>query len=156
MTKLPDNDIRPHQLETNDSTSWGAFLSHTSIDQKMIEERLLAPEGKPVGLFIFFNYRGGRIAEAYRKEMLRLLSESSWLVLAATPSAAASKWVRFEVDWALENMHPSQIIVADFGGCDIEAFHKDLPSCRVIDFRTNPSNARRVLRSIILEVFLSP
>ncbi|WP_327321387.1 hypothetical protein [Streptomyces sp. NBC_01210] len=49
-------------------------------------------------------------------EIVKALSAAEWLILMASPAAAASGWVQREVNWWLENRSPDRILIALVGG----------------------------------------
>jgi len=46
------------------------------------------------------------------KTIVEALSRSEWLILMASPEAAASEWVSKEVEWWIQHRSPDRILIA--------------------------------------------
>jgi len=103
---------------------------------------------------LIFNYRfpGGLFSDAYRNQILRLMADSAWFVVAVSPQAVESKRVQFVVSWAVEHRQPSEIVVLIIEDCEWSRLSDDLRRCHHIDFRENPLKGRRQMEMIMPDV----
>ena len=154
MKTIPDDDILDCTEGRQEPHPFLAFLSHTSSDLEFIQTNIIPKDSSYYHHFIIFNYRfpGGLLSDAYRKQILRLMADAAWFVVAVSPQAVESKWVQFEVSWAVEHRHPSEIVVLIVEDCDWARLSDDLRQCHQIDFRENRLEGRQQMEMIMPDV----
>lgn len=118
---LPDEDVEGlSQTEIvrtdffSDSGKSMAFLSHTTLDEPVIRERILGTV-KPFFAEVFLmnigmSARSRQIVDAYRRRILTALSRSGWFIVTISNLSANSKWVGFEFGWALRYRDHRRIV----------------------------------------------
>lgn len=100
-----------------------AFISYShGADQPLAAAlarslaRFARPWWKLRAMRVFVDQHGLGANAALWKTIERALSSSDWLLLLASPKAAASPWVSKEVSWWLANRSPERIVIAQTGG----------------------------------------
>jgi hypothetical protein len=78
--------------------------------------RFARPWWKLRAMRVFVDQHGLGANAALWKTIERALSSSEWLLLLASPAAAASPWVSKEVAWWLAHRSPERIVIAQTGG----------------------------------------
>ena len=81
------------------------------------------------------------------------LSSCTHILIALTPNATASKWVRAEVNWAFEHMNEMQILPVLIKNCEIERLHLLLKNFQYFDFLGNPAKAAN---SLLMSLRIEP
>lgn len=124
-----------------------AFLSHTTKDESVIQQRIL-PVIRPFFAEVFFMNVGMRgrspeIVEAYKRRIVSALSKSEWFIVAVSGSAASSKWVGFEFAWALRHRDHRRILALVLDDTGRRAYLPVLRFVRTID-STAASSAPRM------------
>jgi len=154
MKPPPDKDLRHNAKGLREPLPSVAFLSHTAADYEFINTHVIPQQCGYRHNFVLFNYRvpGGVVSDAYRKEILTLMGDAAWFVVAVSTRAVESKWVNFEASWAVEHRSADRIVVLIIEGCDLNELSPKLLRCRYVDFREDPSKARRCLELTMPEV----
>lgn len=80
------------------------------------------------------------------------MADAAWFVVAVSSQVVESKWVQFEVSWAVEHRQPSEIVVLIIEDCEWTRLSDDLRQCHHIDFRENPFEGRRRMEMIMPDV----
>jgi len=100
-----------------------AFISYShGADQPLAAAlarslaRFARPWWKLRAMRVFVDQHGLGANAALWQTIERALSSSEWLLLLASPKAAASPWVSKEVSWWLANRSPERIVIAQTGG----------------------------------------
>ncbi|WP_341891689.1 WD40 repeat domain-containing protein [Variovorax sp. YR752] len=100
-----------------------AFISYShGADQPLAAAlarslaRFARPWWKLRAMRVFVDQHGLGANAALWQTIERALSSSEWLLLLASPKAAASPWVSKEVAWWLANRSPERIVIAQTGG----------------------------------------
>jgi WD40 repeat protein len=102
---------------------YNAFLSYShagdadlaaSIQSSL--QRFARPWYKTYALRVFRDKTGLSANPALWNSIARALDESEYLLLLASPQAAASKWVDQEVAWFLRNRTPDKLLIVITGG----------------------------------------
>lgn len=120
------------------------FVSHSSQDREFLEDAVL-PCLREAGLDIWYSTDEIRGSEQWERAILNALESSDWFVVAMSPSAAMSPWVRSEVHWAMEHRW-GRIVPLLVDDCKLLDFHLRLPELQYVDFRSVHDNARKRLR----------
>lgn len=105
------------------ATRYRAFISYShGADQPLAAAlahslaRFARPWWKLRAMRVFVDQHGLGANAALWQTIERALSSSEWLLLLASPQAAASPWVSKEVSWWLANRSPERIVIAQTGG----------------------------------------
>jgi WD40 repeat protein len=102
---------------------YDAFLSYShagdadlaaSVQSSL--QRFARPWYKTYALRVFRDKTGLSANPALWNSIVSALDESEYLLLLASPQAAASKWVEQEVAWFLRNRTPDRILIVITGG----------------------------------------
>jgi hypothetical protein len=118
------------------------FISHSSRDLDFVENEL-APTVETLGMHPWYSKRAIRGSEAFEREIRNALENSDRFLLAMSPEAASSEWVRAEVHWALE-IRKIPVVPVMFRTCKPGDIHVKLPLFQLVDYRnaTEQSRAR--------------
>ncbi|MEU5762097.1 TIR domain-containing protein [Nocardia sp. NPDC047648] len=99
-------------------TGYGAFISYSSDRDRAVLplvqnaiEKLPRPWYRFPRMRIFLDYSGISIGPGLEDKIVAGLSRSQWLVVVASPEAAASVWVDREIEWWLANRSPETILL---------------------------------------------
>lgn len=123
------------------------FISHSTEDRALIEDRLVR----------FLHARGFEPwfaqdsimgAARWEREILQGLKECDWFLVAMSPHAAKSQWVKDEVDWAFARRR-GKIIPVLIADCDADDFHIGMAGIQHIDFRGEFAEAQRRLLVVL-------
>lgn len=105
------------------ASRYRAFISYShGADQPLAAAlahslaRFARPWWKLRAMRVFVDQHGLGANAALWKTIERALSSSEWLLLLASPAAAASPWVSKEVAWWLAHRSPERIVIAQTGG----------------------------------------
>jgi hypothetical protein len=116
------------------------FVSHAEEDSSRAEQlivRLLEKHNIPY----FFSPHSISPTVDWQDSINVALKSSTHVVVVMSPNAAQSKWVKYEVRWALEHLEPGRIIPVQLSQCDPADIHMGLPSIQHLDFLKNPTKA---------------
>src|SRR5262249_46291567 len=89
-----------------------------------------------------------RTGAQWERKVLTGLRSSGWFLVVMTPESADSKWVKHEVDWAIEH-RAGRIIPVLLRDCPRGAFHLALPGIQHVDFRRSPGDAIKKLLGML-------
>ncbi|MEU1550152.1 hypothetical protein [Nocardia sp. NPDC005745] len=103
---------------TRAEIGYGAFLSYSGDRDRAVLpliqnaiEKLPRPWYRFPRTRIFLDYSGISIGPELEGKIVAGLSRSKWLVVVASPEAAASMWVDREIEWWLANRSPETILL---------------------------------------------
>lgn len=122
------------------------FVSHSSRDRRFIEQEV-TPLLRRHGLQPWYSHQEIKTADEWERRVLRGLAECDWFVVALSPRAVASDWVRREVSWAIGN-RAGRLIPILFRTCDVEALHPRLQAIQNVDYRRSLRAARGRLLAV--------
>lgn len=116
------------------------FISHSTHDRPFVEAELL-PVLQENGIEAWYAPNEIRTAEEWERMILHGLQQCDWFLVVMSDGAAASKWVKAEVHWAIDNRdgHIVPLFVRD---CNPDDIHLRLRTIQYLDFRTDPSTGR--------------
>jgi hypothetical protein len=120
------------------------FVSYSSDDREVVE-RDVVPLLREVGLDTWHAKANIRGSEQWERSIVRALESCQWFVVAMSPSASLSPWVRSEVHWAIEHRW-GRIVPLLLEECNPLDFHLRMPELQYIDFRGDEKNVRKKLR----------
>jgi hypothetical protein len=130
------------------------FVSHSSEDRELVEV-VVVPSLHDVGLDTWYSKANIRASEQWERSIVRGLESCQWFVVAMTPSASLSPWVRSEVHWAVEHRW-GRIVPLLLKDCNPLDFHLRMPELQYIDFRGHDQVARQKLREAFVPFRASP
>lgn len=120
------------------------FVSHSSEDRQLVED-VVVPSLRDLGLDTWYSTANIRASEQWERSIVRGLERCQWFVVAMTPSASQSPWVRSEVYWAVEHRW-GRIVPLLLKDCNPLDFHLRMPELQYIDFRGHDQMAKQKLR----------
>ena len=120
------------------------FVSHSSEDRELVEH-VVVPSLHDVGLDPWHSTADIRASEQWERSIVRGLESCQWFVIAMTPSASLSPWVRSEVHWAVEHRW-GRIVPLLLKDCNPLDFHLRMPELQYVDFRRRDQIAKQKLR----------
>lgn len=121
----------------------GVFISHSSLDRKLVERKIIAPLRRH-GVETWYSNDDIKPAVDFERSIHQGLEGCEWFLVALTPRAVASDWVKSEVDWALQH-RPGRVIPVLLEDCDPKKFHLRLRLVEHVDFRRDPKRAIKEL-----------
>jgi WD40 repeat protein len=101
---------------------YDAFLSYSRVDAEFATqlqrglERIMRPWNRVRSLKVFRDMSSLAAGSGLWTSIERALGRSSWLILLASPDAAASRWVNRELAWWLERKSPRQLLIVVTAG----------------------------------------
>lgn len=113
------------------------FLSHASSDRLRLTTDVL-PLLERHGIGTWFSPKDIRTAEEWEVSIRNALEACDWFLVALSPEALTSAWVRTEVEWAAER-RPGRIVPVILRSCDLSSIHQKLRQIQHVDF-TKPSD----------------
>src|SRR5262245_21999924 len=127
-----------------------AFISHTVSDMPFIEKHVAPVLRSRYMDCMLLNYK--RFTKQYAQYILRGLSNSGWFLVIVSSAASRSKWVKFEVDWAIRNKDSQRIIPIVIDGVDLRDIVPRLVTYATLDFRSSLIEAERRLFNLLPEI----
>lgn len=110
-----------------------AFLSHASQDHAKARRLRKVLTDHDVSVWFSPHHING--AEQWQDEIGEALARCDWFIVALTPAAVRSMWVKRELQYALsQERYQERIIPLLFKKCDYAALSWTLPQYQVIDF----------------------
>jgi hypothetical protein len=123
------------------------FLSHATPDRAFVDRfvRVLRGNGVPVWYSVT-NIIG---AQQWHDEIGMALERCDWFALVLSPAALKSKWVRRELQFALnDDRYVGKIVPVLRKSCEFKQLSWTLPSFQVVDFTsTFDDGCRELLRT---------
>ena len=110
------------------------FISYAARNRGFVKTltRMLADHG----VRAWYSERHIRGAQQWHDEIGRALKRCDWFLLVLSPQAVASKWVKRELLYALQDdRYEQRIIPVVFRRCDFDKLSWTLSSFQVVDFR---------------------
>ncbi len=123
------------------------FLSHSSADHGFATEltEVLRRHGIPV----WYSNTDPKGAQQWHDEIGEALQRCDWFVLLLSPDAVASKWVKRETLFSLQqNRFEERIVPVLYRCCSFEKLSWVLPQLQIVDFRFDFDSGYRDLLSI--------
>jgi hypothetical protein len=130
------------------------FISHATSDRAFVESELMNLL-RALGFETWFAEEDINTTEEWERAILTGLQSSEWFMLVMSSKSSASRWVKQEVHWAIDN-RKGRIIPILFQDCDQTEIHPFLPSIEHIDFRNDLKNASRQLIKFLVDIEYSP
>jgi hypothetical protein len=141
MQTLPSEDVPSDAVfesapVSEEHYSW-VFVSHSAADYPAVQAIFRYFEGPPRFLTFHIANRaqGEEIARAYRPRILQSLGRCAWFVVIVSTASIQSKWVQFEVAWAVRNKPMNRLICLMLDDSDESTLHSDLSTAHKINVR---------------------
>lgn len=125
------------------------FISHSASDRRFVEDEILPPL-KEGGLECWYSPNDIKSTAQWEREILHGLQESDWFLVVISPNSVASRWVKAEVDWAMEH-RIGWIAPVLLGQTNPMDLHLMLPQIQQIDFTCDALQGRRQLQEWVQE-----
>jgi hypothetical protein len=123
------------------------FLSHSSEDREFATRvgDLLGTHGLP----FWYSKRDILGAQQWHDEIGKALTRCDWFLLILSPAAVASKWVKHELLYALqENSYEERIVIVDHLPADYKKLSWTLRSFQWVNFQGDFADGCRDLLRI--------
>jgi len=141
METLPSEDV-PSEADfeaapvSEERYSW-VFVSHSAADYPVVRDIFRHFDGPPRFLTFHIANRaqGEGMVRAYKPQILRNLGRCAWFVVVVSAASIHSKWVQFEVAWAVRNKAMNRLICLTLDDSDESTLHPDLSIARKINVR---------------------
>ena len=123
------------------------FLSHSAKDKRFLKR--LATVLRQHGVSVWFSEHGIRGAAQWHDEIGAALARCDWMIVVLSPAAIASRWVKREVTYAIEEPRfDGRIIPLRISVCQAKDLSWVLPQIQTIDFISRFDDACRELFGI--------
>jgi hypothetical protein len=123
------------------------FISHSTEDREFVEANIVNLLHSQ-GLETWYSKDSIQGASRWEREIIKGLKDCTWFLVAMSPRAANSQWVKDEVDWAFANRR-GKIIPVLIDDCDSDDFHLGMAGIQHLDFRGDSADARRRLLIVL-------
>lgn len=123
------------------------FICHAAADRAMVARDIIDLL-RDHGIDVWFAEDEIAIGRQWERSILEGLRECDWFLVALTPHAAKSEWVKDEIHWAIEE-RPGRIVPVLLEDCNVRDIHIRLPRIQYLDFRNVNDDARK--RLILIE-----
>jgi hypothetical protein len=109
------------------------FLSHSARDKRFLKR--LADVLRRHGVSAWFSEHGIRGASQWHDEIGAALARCDWMIIILSPAAIASRWVKREVTYAVEEPRfDGRIVPLRISACSAKGLSWVLPQIQTIDF----------------------
>ena len=126
------------------------FISHASADRNFVEDQLLGLLNA-LGIKFWYSKEDIKTGDYWEGSIKNALESSDGLLLVMSPESAKSEWVKYELNWAMEN-RPGRVIPVLYKECKSEDFHIRLQRIQFADFYTNEGIGRNQLTHVLINV----
>ena len=128
------------------------FLSHSDRDRATAQRLSDVLIGH--GVTVWFSRESILSGQRWHDEIGAALERCDWFLLLVSSHAVASKWVRRELNFALDSeryrnpeTNEERIIPVQCGDCDIGQLSWTLPQLQIVDIASDfPNGVRAILR----------
>ena len=112
------------------------FLSHSSKDRRFA--RKLAAVLQANGLAVWYSETHIQGATQWQDEIGKGLQRCNWFLVILTPNAVKSKWVKFELQYALnDSRYDGRIVPVYRRNCNFKKLAWPLGGFELIDFKSS-------------------
>jgi MTH538 TIR-like domain (DUF1863) len=149
------------------------FVSHTLVDtdyfRLLVLPAIEAVVSRRFNQYVFMNLQNfgkssladdknaALFAEAYSREIDRLLRDSRFMLVVASHAATQSAWVRYEVGWWMRNRAADEMMILFKESCEAERLHSAARQCESLRLVNLPEAAAAVrLRSVLRKLRSHP
>jgi TIR domain len=119
------------------------FISHSSQDRVAVEREIISPL-RANGIDTWYSLDDIKSADEWELKIKEGLENCDRFLVAMTPRAIASQWVKAEVHWALSKKK-GQVFPVILETCEPGDLHLQLPLIQHIDLTENADQARAQL-----------
>jgi predicted Zn finger-like uncharacterized protein len=119
------------------------FISHSTKDRLLVEREIIDLLNSH-GIETWYSKDDIRTAEHFEKMIRQGLEACDWFLVAISPNAINSEWVRDEVHWALEE-RPGKVIPVLIGDCKPRDLHIRMGRIQQVDLLRDPNAKSRLL-----------
>lgn len=123
------------------------FISHASADRALVEQTIVNPL-RQHGITTWFAHDDIHTADEWERRILDGLRECEWFLVAMSPRATQSDWVKDEVQWAVDE-RPRRMIPVLLAPCDPRQIHIRLARLQHLDFRKDPGQVQHKLLGLL-------
>ncbi len=109
------------------------FISHATSDRELVETAIVTLLNRH-GITTWYAKEQISTGVQWEKKIREGLESCDWFLVALTPRAIASEWVRSETDWAIEN-RAGRIVPVVLERCDPGQLHLRLRLLQFVDFQ---------------------
>ncbi len=109
------------------------FISHATPDRELVETAIVTLLNRH-GITTWYAKEQISTGVQWEKKIREGLESCDYFLVALTPRAIASEWVRSETDWAIEN-RAGRIVPVLLERCDPGQLHLRLRLLQFVDFR---------------------
>jgi outer membrane protein assembly factor BamD (BamD/ComL family) len=109
------------------------FISHSSLDRDIVAREIISPL-RAHGVDTWYSTDDIQTASDWERQILQGLMTCDWFLVALTPRAVESEWVRREVHWAIMK-RKNKVVPVMLETCEPEDLHLGLLPIQYIDFR---------------------
>ncbi len=146
----PDQDVEPHSFDPSEVVRHWVFVSHTSADAPFVRSEIKAvARAEQLVLHVVNKDSGPVVSQPYKRQILRSLSRCASFLVVLSRSSVASRWVRFEVEWAIRyraRARSAAILLDDSRPTDLAGWLREIA---VMDYSQSWSTARDDLTRIL-------
>jgi len=122
------------------------FISHAFEDRDLVHQRIVKVlEGN--GIKTWHATRDIKTSELWEPSIRAALDGCDHFVLAMSPAAIESIWVKAELDWALKHRR-DRIVPVMLRECSIDDFHLMLPQIQFVDCCQDSEAAAKQLLAV--------
>jgi CheY-like chemotaxis protein len=133
------SSIGPYS-RANEAPVSRVFICHSSADRIFLAREII-PLLQSHGLETWYSNDDIRTASEWERSIRKGLMECDWFLVALSPRAVASTWVRSEVHWAAESRW-GRIVPIMLEPCDPIDVHLKLAQLQCVDFTAATDSAR--------------
>src|SRR5262245_3314838 len=109
------------------------FISHSTADRAFVEHEIVQVLDRH-GIDRWYCQDDIQSAADWEEKIRRGLELCDWFLVVMSPRSLASRWVRAEVHWALDE-RPDRIVPVLFEECAWQDLHLLLRCVQHVDFR---------------------
>lgn len=109
------------------------FISHATPDRELVETAIVTLLNRQ-GISTWYAKEQISTGVQWEKKIREGLESCDWFLVALTPRAIASEWVRSETDWAIEN-RAGRLVPVVLESCDPGQLHLRLRLLQFVDFQ---------------------
>jgi hypothetical protein len=131
------------EAQLNPSATSTVFISHSTQDRPWVEKHIVQPLKKN-GVNTWYAESAIRSASQWEREILKGMEACDWFMIIVSPRAAASEWVKDELNWAIYH-RAKRIVPVICESANLWDFHIRLPRIQHVDFTTNAQAAEAQL-----------
>lgn len=122
------------------------FISHSHKDLRYAKRLVTVLQGNQINTWC--SDRDIKSAADWERSIRKGLQDCSWFVVIVTPSAVKAKWVRAEVNWALQHRY-GQTVPVLAGDTTVGKLNLLLDTIQYVDGRGDPVMAAEEILKVI-------